>query len=927
MRHNKVPSKVSAIDKTQAREEFDDDDEDDDDDDGDCDNPGSKVVATLCRTVKSQQDEKDLVIAVVVSSGGSRHDAQKCAKAHIKKLKGEGQKRLTCRIIADLNKPETKVKEEEEEEETGEGEEIDEEEDDDDQKEGTSAESERVDYTPKDFLDHEYKNRDYPLGGGKKQHEPADVIGLLKSNYDDLKKTNKDGHVDKSTWLVLHRGQTSASTAVIKYYKNHGNQGNQVVVVVLSKRFFYPKAGQGRETVISPILVCNVPYRIPRLSDEESRLGRYKGIFHQIDVFLTEYNTNRGDYNYQKIGIIAISYPTSVTSKVKNSPKTVQSKSTSKSKPKKATGKKKPKPKKASTETEGDEGAQEDEDPDSTEHESDMWLRALREWKGDTIHEIEIKLMYDKEDAVWYAPDHVKKYFEDNDGLLKKFPECIEKLRDQKTQKETINLDELETTMFVCDLEPKSRVGNANDNNTTGGVFGQWVPMHYTAAYINRERYNETSVNEIDSLIDIVFTNQVHTGASETIETDADETTSGISEVEESEDERRKLVNTMKKIYTQGYGPPEWVGDKYIDKDHFGKNAPKAKLFYDNGADLSDVKKVANEREPVNIAMDRFFDLKMMETEFGYRTSYYQRYYDEYKELAPNIGVLTYSLIRVPDEKDKNKYTDLQMNIYHAIGAALDSEDQPDYKFFVEWTGNGVTHDRDLINFYVSVFMKILSAATYCKAKGIVMSLVGADAYASKYPGGKNKMQKNVWIPAFKFVLEYWSWWYWSDNKEKKVFALMCDPQKSQKDPAYKYMTKHLGADSVGKFPEFLSDQYEKYKDWMIVNAWDCHAIPGNGNEKDDTLDGFIGRISEIQYLGWGEANQHLLKTPARVYVPWYSDDKESEADSNKQSAQSGPAANTRSTKKAKTSQPSHESSESQQNKKHVIPQKSDKSN
>jgi hypothetical protein len=334
----------------------------------------------------------------------------------------------------------------------------------------------------------------------------------------------------------------------------------------------------------------------------------------------------------------------------------------------------------------------------------------------------------------------------------------------------------------------------------------------------------------------------------------------------------------MKKIYTDGYGPPDWVGDKYVDKDHFARSAPKAKLFYDQDADVQEVKKVAKEREPVNITMNRYFNEELMQETFGYSKSYYQRYYKENGYLAPNIGVLTHSIIRIPNKTDSG-YTERQMNIYHAIGAALDHKDQPDYNVFIE-QGNKPDVDG-LKEFYVSVFMKIFNAAAWFNAPGIVMSLVGADAFARGYPGQKGKMQTDVWIPAFKFVLEYTTRILKREKKSAIRLALMCDKKKSENDPAYKYMTKNAKAKDVGLFPDFLesNEDYKEHKDWILVNAWDCHTIPGNGNENDPTLDGRIGRISEIQYIGWGEANPALLNEDNmyETYVPWFGEYEEEE--------------------------------------------------
>ena len=325
-------------------------------------------------------------------------------------------------------------------------------------------------------------------------------------------------------------------------------------------------------------------------------------------------------------------------------------------------------------------------------------------------------------------------------------------------------------------------------------------------------------------------------------------------------------MGTMNTIYNKGFGPPEWVGDIYVAKETFDRYAPKARLFYDEGAQVEEVKKVAMEREPVNmvvgVAMKREFDTKKMKGVFGYDTSYYQRYYTENQKLAPNIGVLTRSQIKLDGEKLTK-----EMYIYHAIGAALDIYNQPDYETFVR---NEEPDVSGLIRFYVSVFVKMFEAARMLKAKnlidGIVMSLVGAGAFASKYPNGEaHGMQQEVWIPAFDFARKQ------SNYKDINI-VLAC--KHDEAGPAIEHMEQNVHATVVGVFPDFLKEG--KYDKWMIVNAWDCHTIPGNGNERDDTLDGYIGRRSAIHYFGWGLSNPHLFKTNNMIYVtiPKYDEKK-----------------------------------------------------
>jgi hypothetical protein len=238
--------------------------------------------------------------------------------------------------------------------------------------------------------------------------------------------------------------------------------------------------------------------------------------------------------------------------------------------------------------------------------------------------------------------------------------------------------------------------------------------------------------------------------------------------------------------------------------------------------------------------MKRYYNQKLLKEHFGYERSLYERHYNEKQEIAPNIGVLTVCKVKVGSTFHEAK-------IYHAIGAALDSHAQPDYQVFV---ANNFKKDR-LIRFYVSVFEKIFVAAEMCKAKGVVMSLVGGKAFANLYPTGVNGMHTEVWIPAFQSV--------WERHKGTNLAAT-----GDLKPPAGQYLLNKINATNAGMFPALVP----KFKNWMIVNAWDCHTLPGNGNALDPTIDGHIGRASAIHYFGWGIANPLLLENTVEVNVP-----------------------------------------------------------
>ena len=48
----------------------------------------------------------------------------------------------------------------------------------------------------------------------------------------------------------------------------------------------------------------------------------------------------------------------------------------------------------------------------------------------------------------------------------------------------------------------------------------------------------------------------------------------------------------------------------------------------------------------------------------------------------------------------------------------------------------------------------------------------------------------------------------------------------------------------------------------LFVNAWDPFSMVGNGNAKDDSLDGQWGRISAMAVLCWPLTNPHIRYHP-----------------------------------------------------------------
>ena len=294
---------------------------------------------------------------------------------------------------------------------------------------------------------------------------------------------------------------------------------------------------------------------------------------------------------------------------------------------------------------------------------------------------------------------------------------------------------------------------------------------------------------------------------------------------------RLALAKSMASIYQEQYAPPEWA--VWMFATEYTTYAHRARLVIDAGGDRRVIERIAREREPVNLSMKRFYDLGRLNDLVGYRVSGYQSHFNENNCLAPNIGVYTFAPVMVGNRR-------CNAHIYHSVGAALDCVNQADYKVLVERAQNPVAV---LTAFYTRVFTKIFHTAITLDLPRIIMSMVGANNFAHAY--GVNELQKQIWVPAFSAVKKCYP--------EIRVDLMGGDP-----GPVMDYFAD---AHKTKLFPDVVLDA----EDALIVNAWDPHSMPGNGNACDWSLDGFVGRSSAIHFFGWAMSNPYLLLDPLIV--------------------------------------------------------------
>ena len=278
----------------------------------------------------------------------------------------------------------------------------------------------------------------------------------------------------------------------------------------------------------------------------------------------------------------------------------------------------------------------------------------------------------------------------------------------------------------------------------------------------------------------------------------------------------KDLSIALRDIYKPGYAFPEWAIEKADDPEY----QKLVTVYYDRDDNLKDVKQQTLQREPCNIEMKRFYYPEKMEEIFGWKYGYYGEHFKDTGKLAPNIAIYC----KTPVEG----YPDI--HVINSVGYAFDIQSQPDYKYFIKGS-----HEEELIARYESVFEKIYRCAEDKNLNTVVMSLVGGGAFSKLY----EDFLEDVWIPAFLNVYD----------RHININTLFMGFSNS---------FRKLGIRNIGFFPENI--QKVNAESTLFVNAWDPWSLPGNGNEKDESLDGHMGRVTMIGPLCFPPTNPKMNK-------------------------------------------------------------------
>jgi hypothetical protein len=274
-----------------------------------------------------------------------------------------------------------------------------------------------------------------------------------------------------------------------------------------------------------------------------------------------------------------------------------------------------------------------------------------------------------------------------------------------------------------------------------------------------------------------------------------------------------EAAKTIRSIYLQGFAFPEWVVHPRMWATH---EFSSVKVLYHVDENLDDVKRLLLEREPCNIGMKRLYLSKALQRDFGYEQGAYRLSTPE--KLMPNIAVYAKATVKME--------TGFRTaHVVNLIGAAFDHPYQPDFVYFQDKPVEAV------VEFYRRMWKLALAALCESGCKTLQIHNVGGGAFAGPFTG---RFPKEIFEPAIRPLLPLF------EQHGKKIIGYDWD--------------NHCFSRKL--IPDCL--ETADLETTLFVNAWDPWSLIGNGNERDHSLDGFWGRISNLAVLGWLPTNPFM---------------------------------------------------------------------
>eukprot|EP00440_Ansanella_granifera_P002523 gb/GFBE01002743.1/.p1 GENE.gb/GFBE01002743.1/~~gb/GFBE01002743.1/.p1 ORF type:complete len:334 (+),score=57.50 gb/GFBE01002743.1/:1-1002(+) len=274
-------------------------------------------------------------------------------------------------------------------------------------------------------------------------------------------------------------------------------------------------------------------------------------------------------------------------------------------------------------------------------------------------------------------------------------------------------------------------------------------------------------------------------------------------------------------VYFHGCQFPAWSYES-LGRGELEEHAKSVVLYYQTGASLKEVKKLATQREPANIAMNRCYDEDGLEELFGYRRGAYAEGGED--RLLPNIAVYCLTPMRSARGEQVN------VHVINVVGYAFDSDEQPDYRYFFPLHSQPAKWE-ELVQCMQQMWRYVFECARRKGLRRVFLADVGGGAFS----GGKMGLERYA---------------------RTSYVAL----KEASLPPVQQEYESDIEVHTLPRVPDFCFSEEGRplLEDSLLVNAWDPWSMVGNGNKADNSLDGFFGRCTAMAVLCWPKTNPHI---------------------------------------------------------------------
>lgn len=285
---------------------------------------------------------------------------------------------------------------------------------------------------------------------------------------------------------------------------------------------------------------------------------------------------------------------------------------------------------------------------------------------------------------------------------------------------------------------------------------------------------------------------------------------------------------------------------EYALSEDFHRHAKTAHIYY-NSAQISheDALRIIFQREPTNIAMgNNQYNEHKLEELFGYRKGIYNDKSAKksdgtsFKDLPNTATVYSETYLWNPPGGNQKK----EIACLSLPAPALDSKEQPHYSYYVKEDHLDSGKYETEMQFLFSVIEKAIrdNKETAFQNKGIkrvVLSRFGQGAFLAAL----SSKDQDLAHQAYKNQMAN----FLNNVKDLGLKIVMSEYSYPEQDVWYNAMI-------VGDIIE-TAEEYD-----LIINAWDPHSAPGNGNDADASFDGSMGKGSAILLTQTSWLNTHL---------------------------------------------------------------------